>query len=90
VDQQEEAKQLAISDFIRHIFRIVKASGVDKPISVGFSDDDPRNVRAVVDFIENQLHREFPQVKFVCFDTSDKDVPDGRKIIITGQLELPF
>jgi len=90
VDIQEEAKQFAIMDFMRHLFRIVHRSGVDKPISVGFSDDDPRNVRAVVDFIEHELHREFPQVKFVVYDTSEADVPDGRKIVVAGQMELPF
>jgi hypothetical protein len=90
VDIQEEAKQFAIMDFMRHVFRIVRNSGVDKPISVGFSDDDPRNVRAVVDFIERELHRAFPSVKFVVFDTSDADVPDGRRIVVSGQLEFPF
>ncbi|MGA0369251.1 MAG: hypothetical protein ACO3N7_07345 [Kiritimatiellia bacterium] len=90
VDIQEEAKQFAIKDFMHHVFRIVRRSGVDKPISVGFSDDDPRNVRAVVDFIEQELHREFPQVKFVVYDTSEADVPDGRKIVVAGQMELPF
>lgn len=90
VDIQEEAKQFAIMDFMRHVFRIVRRSGADKPISVGFSDDDPRNVRAVERFIEQELHREFPQVKFVVYDTSDPDVPDGRKIVVTGQLEFNF
>ena len=90
VDIQEEAKQFAIMDFMRHVFRIVRRSGVDKPISVGFSDDDPRNVRAVVDFIERELHREFPQVKFVVYDTSEPEVPAGRKIVVAGQLEFDF
>ncbi|MEX2605843.1 MAG: hypothetical protein WD708_00720 [Kiritimatiellia bacterium] len=90
VDIQEEAKQFAIMDFMRHVFRIVRKSGVDKPISVGFSDDDPRNVQAVMRFIEQELHREFPQVKFVVYDTSEADVPDGRKIVVAGQMELPF
>ena len=90
VDIQEEAKQFAIMDFMQHVFRIVHASGVDRPISVGFSDDDPRNVRAVVDYIEEELHREFPQVKFVVYDTSEPDVPEGRKIVVAGQLEFDF
>lgn len=89
-DIQEEAKQFAIMDFMRHVFRIMRDSGVDKPISVGFSDDDPRNVRAVVEYIEEELHREFPQVKFVVYDTSEPDVPDGRKIVVAGQLEFDF
>lgn len=90
VDIQEEAKQFAIKDFLDHIIRICRKSGVDKPISVGFSDDDPRNVRAVEQFIEQELHRAFPHVKFVVYDTSDPEVPDGRKIVVTGQLELNF
>lgn len=90
VDIQEEAKQFAIMDFIRHIFRIVRRSGVDKPISVGFSDDDPRNVRAVEAYIQEALHKEFPQIKFVVYDTSDPEVPDGRKIVVSGQLEFDF
>lgn len=90
VDIQEEAKQFAIRDFLDHIIRICRKSGVDKPISVGFSDDDPRNVRAVEGFIEKELHRAFPHVKFVVYDTSDPEVPDGRKIVVTGQLELNF
>lgn len=89
-DLQEEAKQFAIMDFMQHVFRIVRRSGIDKPISVGFSDDDPRNVRAVVDYIEEELHREFPQVKFVVYDTSEPDVPSGRKIVVAGQLEFDF
>jgi len=90
VEMQEEAKQFAVLDFMRHVFRIVHHSGVDKPISVGFSDDDPRNVRAVMDYIEQELHREFPQVKFVVYDTSEPDVPDGRKIVVAGQMEFDF
>jgi hypothetical protein len=88
VDIQEEAKQFAIKDFLGHVIRIVRRSGADKPISVGFSDDDPRNVRAVEEYIHRELHREFPTVKFVVYDTSDPDVPDGRKIVVAGQLEL--
>lgn len=87
-DVQEVAKQAAIRDFIEHVIRIVRKSGVDKAISVGFSDDDPRNVRAVEDFIEEELHRAFPHIKFVVYDTSDPKVPKGRKIVVAGQLEL--
>ena len=87
-DIQEEAKQFAIKDFVTHAIGIVQHCGADRPISVGFSDDDPRNVDAVEAYIEHQLHREFPGVKFVVYDTSDPDVPDGRKIVVTGQLEL--
>ncbi|MFT5122887.1 MAG: hypothetical protein ACI9TH_000435 [Kiritimatiellia bacterium] len=88
---QEFAKQVAIEDFVRHIIRIVKSKPyLDKPISVGFSDDDPHNVTAVESFIANRLAREFPGIKFVVYDTSDPEQEFGRKIIVTGQLELDF
>lgn len=88
---QEFAKQVAIEDFVRHIIRIVKSKPyLDKPISVGFSDDDPHNIKAVEAFIANRLAREFAGIKFVIYDTSDPEQEYGRKIIVTGQLELDF
>ena len=45
-------------------------------------------MQSVVGFIENELSREFSNVKFVVYDTSDPRLPRGRKIIIRGQLEL--
>ena len=87
---QEAAKQLAIREFVLHIIAILRQPKVpiDKPISFGFSDDDPHNVKAVEQYIANELAREFPSVKFVVYDTSDPDLPQGRKIIVQGQLEL--
>jgi len=61
---------------------------VRKPISVGFSDDDPANVRAVEDYIRNELAQRFPSVRFVIYDTSDPTLPAGRKITVSGQLHL--
>ena len=85
----EEAKQFAIRDFVEHVVRILKEKGgFDRPISVGFSDDDPLNVRAVERFISGELGRAFPGVKFVVYDTSDPEQEHGRKIVVQGQLEL--
>lgn len=85
---QEAAKQVAIQDFVDHVIRILREHGADKPVSIGFSDDDPHNVAAIENYIEGQLAEQFPGVKFVVYDTSDSDLPRGRKVVVRGQLEL--
>lgn len=84
----EEGKQFAIRDFVRHVVGILRERGVDKPISVGFSDDDEGNALAVERFIERELADEFPGVKFAVYHTSDPDLPSGRKVEVRGQLSL--
>lgn len=84
----EARKQFAIRDFVEHLFRIIEKIGVHKPISVGFSDDDPANVRSVVEYIQERLSKRFPSVRFVVYDTSDEALTAGRKIVVAGQLEL--
>ncbi|MCL2104503.1 MAG: hypothetical protein FWH21_05555 [Kiritimatiellaeota bacterium] len=86
--QSEERKQFAIRDFIEHLFGIIERTGARKPISVGFSDDDPANVRAVQDYIRDELAQRFPSVRFVIYDTSDPSLPFGRKITVSGQMLL--
>lgn len=88
VEASESGKPFAIKDFVEHVIRITRDRGLHKPISVGFSDDDPINLRAVEDYIRGRLAREFPGVKFVVYDTSDPDVPSGRKVVVSGQLSL--
>lgn len=84
----EEGKQFAIRDFVRYIIGILRERGVDKPISVGFSDDDEGNAQAVETFIEQELAREYPGVKFAVYYTNDPDLPAGRKVEVRGQLSL--
>jgi len=86
----EEGKQFAIRDFVHHVIRIARERGLTKPISVGFSDDDLGNARAVEEYIREQLSREFPGVKFVVYYTADPEVPSGRKVEVHGQLNLPL
>lgn len=87
-DRSEARKQFAILDFLEHLFRMIERIGAQKPVSVGFSDDDPANVHAVMSFIRDTLAARFPSVKFVVYDTSDPDVDNGHKIIVSGQLDL--
>ncbi|MCE9614692.1 MAG: hypothetical protein K8T26_10480 [Lentisphaerae bacterium] len=84
----EEGKQFAIQDFVEHVIRISHQRGLTRPISVGFSDDDVGNARAVEEYIRAELARQFPSVKFVVYYTADPDVPTGRKVVVQGQLTL--
>jgi hypothetical protein len=86
----EARKQFAIRDFLDHLFTIIEHIGVRKPISVGFSDDDPANIRAVEEYIREELVKRFPAVRFVVYDTSDPTLTQGRKLVVSGQLEFGF
>ena len=86
----EQGKQFAIHDFITHVIKIARERNLNKPISVGFSDDDINNVKAVEKYIRERLIKEFPNVKFVVYYTNDPDTIDGRKEVISGQLTLPL
>ena len=86
----ELAKEFAIRDFVEHVFHVLqRTGGLGRPVSVGFSDDDPGNVRAVSDYIRGELARRFRGFKFVVYDTSDASLSHGRKVTVAGQLDLP-
>jgi len=87
-DRSEIRKRFAITDFIEYLFDMIRRIGMRKNISVGFSDDDPGNVQAVLCFIREKLGTQFPSVRFVVYDTSDPDTPNGRKIVVSGPLGL--
>lgn len=84
-ESPEHAKKLAIKDFVQHVIALIKGVGVREPISIGFSDDDRKNVSAVEEFIQEELRKEFPHIKFVVYDTSDPDQPNGRKLVISDR-----
>jgi hypothetical protein len=77
----EHAKKVAIEHFVRKIFKNVRTlvSSDYKKMSVGFSDDDIRNVKAVEKFIEEELNRMYPEFHFVVYDTSERG---KRKMVI--------
>lgn len=81
-ESPEHAKQFAIREFVHHAIGLIKGRRRHEPISIGFSDDDRRNIEAVESYIRQELGREFPEVKFVVYDTSDARRPHGRKIVI--------
>jgi hypothetical protein len=70
----EHAKKVAIEHFVKKVLENVKTlvdSGKYTKMSVGFSDDDLKNVRASEDFIENELKHMYPEFHFVVYDTSE-------------------
>ena len=86
----ELAKEFAIRDFVEHVFHMLRRAGrLDRSVSIGFSDDDPGNVKAVSKFISSELSKRFEGIKFVVYDTSDRTLPKGRKVCVSGQLDLP-
>lgn len=88
----EERKQFAIKDFVEHLFHVLERMNADhygwRPISIGFSDDDPANVAAVQRYITEALGSRFPSVRFCVYDTSDPSIENGRKVTVSGQMDL--
>ena len=86
----ELAKEFAIRDFVEHVFHMLRRSGrLDRAVSIGFSDDDVGNVKTVSRFIRSELSKRFDGFKFVVYDTSDRTLSKGRKVCVSGQLNLP-
>ncbi len=86
----ELAKEFAIRDFVEHVYHTLRRCGsATRPVSIGFSDDDPGNVKAVSDYIRRELSKRFEGIKFVVYDTSDPTLAKGRKVCVSGQLNLP-
>ena len=89
-ERPELAKEFAIKDFVEHVFRVLKnTGGLGRSVSVGFSDDDAGNVRAVSNYIRAELVKRFQGFKFVVYDTSDPSLENGQKVTVAGQLALP-
>ena len=89
-ERPELAKEFAIRDFVEHVFHVLqRTGGLGRPVSVGFSDDDAGNVKAVSDYIRGELVKRFKEFKFVVYDTSDASLDNGRKVTVAGQLDLP-
>ena len=86
----ELAKEFAIRDFVEHIFHMLRRNGtMGRPVSIGFSDDDKGNVKSVSSYIQKELSKRFDGIKFVVYDTSDRTLSKGRKVCVSGQLNLP-
>ena len=86
----ELAKEFAIRDFVEHIFHMLRRTGgLGRSVAIGFSDDDKGNVKSVSNYIRAELSRRFDGIKFVVYDTSDRTLSKGRKVCVSGQMNLP-
>ncbi len=86
----ELAKEFAIRDFVEHVFHMLqRTGGLDRSVAIGFSDDDKGNVKSVSSYIRAELSRRFDGIKFVVYDTSDRTLSKGRKVCVSGQMNLP-
>jgi len=86
----ELAKEFAIRDFVEHVFHMLqRTGGLGRSVAIGFSDDDKGNVKSVSNYIKAELSRRFDGIKFVVYDTSDKTLSKGRKVCVSGQMNLP-
>lgn len=84
-ESPEHAKQVAIKDFVQHVIALIRGGAMHEgSVSIGFSDDDKKNVQAVQEFFNAELRKEFPHIKFVVYDTSDPSQESGRKLVIAG------
>ncbi len=86
--QAEMAKQLAIRDFVEHVMSIVRSKNIQRPVSIGFSDDDQGNVEAAEKYMREELGRLYPGIKFVVYNTSDSTRQPARKVVVQGQLSF--
>ena len=78
----EHAKKMALANFIEKVFDNVGKliqSGEYSRVSLGFSDDDVRNVNAMIEFVEDELSKMYPEIHFVIYDTSEGG---KRKLVI--------
>ncbi len=88
--KSELAKEFAIRDFVEHIFHMLRRTGgLERGVAIGFSDDDKGNVKSVSNYIRAELSRRFDGIKFVVYDTSDRTLSKGRKVCVSGQMNLP-
>jgi len=59
----EDGKKLALLHFTE------TQVGYNTPATMGFSDDDAKNVRTIASYMQSSLSSSFPRVKFVLYST---------------------
>jgi hypothetical protein len=82
----EKAKTMALKNFVERVVKESKKIVEDDEVtglSVGFSDDDLGNVKVAEKFIEEELKKLYPNVRFLVYDTSDPKNVNKKRIIVT-------
>ena len=81
----EKGKEIAFRSFVEKVVKQIgdiKNNSEFEGISVGFSDDDEGNVKIIEKLIEDELHKLYPEINFIIYDTSDPKNPKKKRIII--------
>jgi hypothetical protein len=74
----EEGKKLALTHYIEDVVNKTKNF---RKISVGFSDDDIGNIKAIESIIKKELKKKFPKINFVIYDTSNPKKIKKKRIL---------
>jgi len=69
----EIGKKIALKDYVNRVVVGAKQlqDGEYKNLSIGFSDDDRKNIDEILNYIKSELTMEYPGVEFFVYDTSD-------------------
>jgi len=84
-DRPELGKKIALKDYVEKVVAGVKKLSGDEytKLSIGFSDDDRKNISTVISYIRDELSVEYPDIIFVVYDTSQ----GGENKIIVSKLD---
>ena len=81
-DRPELGKKIALKDYVDKVVNGVQkiTGGEYRRLSIGFSDDDRKNIKTVINYIKDELSVEYPEINFVVYDTS---VEGENKIVVS-------
>ena len=82
----EQGKRIAIRRFVKRAMKFVEQleqREIHKKVSFKISDDDLKNVEIFKKLIQNELLTKYPNVKFSVYDTSNKEIKGGTKLIMS-------
>ena len=84
-DNPELGKTIALKDYVQKVVDGVKELQSDTytKLSIGFSDDDRKNISTIISYIRDELSIEYPDITFVVYDTSQ----GGDNKIIVSKLD---
>lgn len=81
--EPEKAKEMAIKEFTKKIDNFGKKIGAN--VSLGFSDDDVRNVKHIEKLFRDELALNYA-MKYNIYDTSKREIKGGVRTRIKGNL----
>lgn len=78
----EKGKEIALKYFVDKCFKF--GISIGKPVKLGFSDDDPKNVDHIYKIFHEELSGVYDAMEFYLFKTTDKYLKGGVKTKFTG------